>query len=118
MRLVLPTRGREYTYTFPYDLNRNREEQAMRMFYEQECPTLFALSGYYCPLDVHVYADEQEVAVSRLCYCEGMWSIFFQQDERNDPWHKRYSHFSIFINTKNISIRLNSSKAFDIKISI
>lgn len=95
VRIVLPTRGREYTYTYPYDLSQNREEQAMRTFYEQECPNLFALAGRYCPLDVHVSVDYEEVSMSRLCYCEGLWSIFFEQDERHDPWHKRYSHFSI-----------------------
>ena len=96
VRIVLPTRGREYIYTYPYDLNGNPEERAMRDFYRQECPTLFALAGQYCPINVHTYADEREVGMSRMCYCEGLWQVFFDEpDERLDPWHKRYGHFSI-----------------------
>jgi len=92
IRLAFPNIGREFVYMFPYDLDRNREEEAFRAFYEQEAPLYFALYGY-APMDVHIAVDGVETGSYRACYQETLWHVFFR--ESDDPWFKRFGPFSI-----------------------
>ena len=87
-----PTINKTYRYVYPYDLERDREVEAYRTFYETEAPTLFALYGY-APMDVSIKADDDEVARYRSCYQETLWGIFFR--EGGEPWHGRFWHFTL-----------------------
>ena len=90
--LVFPNIGLTCTYEFPYDLDRNREEEAMRAFYEQEAERWFALYGY-APMDVHIQTDGIETGAYRACYQEVLWESFFK--EGGEPWHGRFNNFSL-----------------------
>lgn len=92
VRLTFPNICKEFTYEFPYDIERNREEEAYHTFYEQEAPTLFALYGYG-PMDVVIMADDMEVGRYRSCYQETLWHSFFC--EGGDTWHGRFSRFTL-----------------------
>lgn len=92
VKLLFPNIGREFSYEFPYDLSRNREQEAYKAFYKQEAPTLFALYGY-APMDVSIQTDGMEVARYRSCYQETLWHSFFC--EGGEPWHGRFPHFTI-----------------------
>lgn len=91
VKLAFPNIGREFVYEFPYDLDRNREHEAMRAFYEQEAPLYFALYGY-APMDVHIETDDVETASYRACYQETLWHSFFS--EGGESWHGRFTHFT------------------------
>ena len=92
IKLVFPNIGREFVYEFPYVHGINREEEAMRTFYEQEADTYFALYGY-APMDVHIELDFVEIGFYRACYQETLWHSFFR--EGGESWHGRFSHFSL-----------------------
>ena len=92
VKLAFPNIGREFVYEFPYDLDRNREHEAFRAFYEQEAPVLFALYGY-APMDVKILVDGIETGAYRACYQETLWHSFFC--EGGESWHGRFGHFSI-----------------------
>lgn len=91
VKLAFPNIGREFVYDFPYDLDRNREEEAMRKFYEQEAPLYFALYGY-APMDVKILVDGIETGAYRACYQETLWHSFFK--EGGGSWFGRFSPFS------------------------
>lgn len=88
--LSFPNIEREFVYEFPYDPERQREEEAYRTFYEQEADLYFALYGYG-PMDVIIQRDSREVARYRSCYQETLWHSFFR--EGGESWHGRFSNF-------------------------
>lgn len=90
--LSFPNIEKEFSFFYTHRINVNRVEQAMRTFYEQEAPTLFALYGYG-PMDVSVLVDGSEVASYKACYQESMWHSFFS--EGGDPWHGRFGYFEL-----------------------
>lgn len=90
--LQFPTICKECVYEFPYDLERDREQEAYRAFYEQEAPVLFALYGY-APMDVVIKTDDVEVGRYRSCYQETLWQVFF--NEGGEPWHGRFPRFTL-----------------------
>lgn len=81
--LQFPKICKEFVYEFPYDLSRDRE---------QEADTLFALYGY-APMDVIIQADGVEVARYRSCYQETLWHSFFR--EGGESWHGRFPRFTL-----------------------
>ena len=90
--LTFPNIDKKFYFYYRHRMNVDRVEQAMRTFYEQEAPTLFALYGY-APMDVEVLHDDVEVASYHACYQETLWHSFFC--EGGDTWHGRFSHFTI-----------------------
>ena len=90
--LKFPNIEKEFSFFYPHRMNINRVEQAMRTFYEQEAPTLFALYGYG-PMDVSALLDGREVFSYKSCYQETMWHAFFC--EGGDPWHGRFCYFDL-----------------------
>lgn len=92
IKLVLPNIGREFSYDYPYDLDKNREQEAFKAFYEQEAPTLFALYGY-APMDVEVLLEGIDVASYHACYQETLWHSFFC--EGGESWHGRFGQFEL-----------------------
>lgn len=93
VRLYFPNICKEFVYEFPFDLSRDREQEAYRKFYEDEAPTLFALYGY-APMDVSIQTDDDvEVANYRSCYQEALWQSFFR--EGGESWHGRFPRFAI-----------------------
>ncbi len=90
--LSFPKIEREFTYEFPYDLSRDREQEAYQTFYVQEADRLFALYGY-APMDVIIQADFREVARYRSCYQETLWHSFFR--EGGESWHGRFQQFTL-----------------------
>ena len=90
--LQFPNICKEFVYEFPYDLSRDREQEAYRTFYEQEADTLFALYGY-APMDVIIQRDFREVARYRSCYQETLWHSFFK--EGGESWHGRFQQFTL-----------------------
>ncbi len=110
IKLVLPNIGREFAYDYPYDLDKNREEEAFKAFYEQEAPTLFALYGY-APMDVKILVDGIEVGAYRACYQETLWHSFFC--EGGASWHGRFGHFSISL----ISFRHREDERNNVELS-
>ena len=103
VKLAFPNIGREFVYKFPYDLDRNREHEAFKAFYEQEAPLYFALYGY-APMDVHIIVDGVETGFYRACYQETLWHVFFS--EGGDPWFGRFNPFSISL----IELRSHNDK--------
>lgn len=92
VRLYFPNIEREFVYSFPYDLECDREQDAYRTFYEQEAPMLFALYGY-APMNVTIKRDDEEVARYHSCYQETLWHSFFR--EGGESWHGRFPHFTL-----------------------
>lgn len=86
-------KGRTWEYNYDYDLSRDLTYEALETWYTDECDTLFGLSGQYAPVDVHVYIDGQETHHLRICYQEYLWHVFFA--EGGEPWHGRFSHFTL-----------------------
>jgi len=93
VRLYFPTINKEFVYRYAHDMERDRREDAYRTFWEQEAPRLFALYGY-APMDVSFEVDGHQVAASKECYQESLWSVFFDEKQQ-DPWHGRMANFSI-----------------------
>lgn len=100
VRLHFPNINRTFVYSYPHDFEQERVEQAMRQFYQEQAPILFALYGYG-PMDVSVKNDGVEVTRYKSCYQETLWNSFF--NEGGDTWRGRFHNFEISL----ISYRYN-----------
>lgn len=90
--LSFPNIGKNFSYNYTYEHDRNREEEAFRTFYEQEAERLFALYGY-ASMDVSIQRDDREIACYHACYQETLWHSFFR--EGGEPWFGRFSRFTL-----------------------
>ena len=104
VRMYFPNIDKQFIYTYPFEWERNRVEEAMREFLDKEAPTLFALYGYG-PMDISVRVDEREPHWAiKACYQERLWQVYFR--EGGEPWHGRFGHFT----TSLMQIRFSEDK--------